>query len=261
MEPFEPHALAANLCLSRETLSAAGTLSTGRRIRGDMRPVVELIRASKAYHSNGEVVWALREADLVLSEGSFTAVVGRSGCGKSTLLSLAGAVDLPTSGEVRIDQVSTRQLSDRELSRLRRIRIGFVFQFFHLLPTLTVSENVALPLLLEHRTISQERQSRINELLAMLGVEKKASQYPHQLSGGEMQRVAIARALAHNPRLVIADEPTGNLDSANAETVMQCLEKTWKQMGHTVLLATHSREAADHASHVIEMRDGMLLKT
>jgi ABC-type lipoprotein export system ATPase subunit len=126
---------------------------------------------------------------------------------------------------------------------------------------MTVAENVALPLLLEHRTISQERQSRINELLELLGVAKKAGQYPHQLSGGEMQRVAIARALAHNPRLVIADEPTGNLDSTNAETVMQALENTWKQMGHTVLLATHSREAAAHASRVIEMRDGMLLNT
>jgi putative ABC transport system ATP-binding protein len=228
---------------------------------GTMRPVVELIRASKAYRTNEEVVWALRDVDLALLEGSFTVVVGRSGCGKSTLLSLAGAVDLPTSGDVRIDAVSTRDLNDQELSRLRRTRIGFVFQFFHLLPTLTVSENVALPLLLERRKMSAEIESRTRELLEMLGVEAKTRQFPHQLSGGEMQRVAIARALVHAPRLVIADEPTGNLDSANAENVLEWLERTWKQMGHTVLLATHSREAAARASRVIEMRDGMLLQS
>src|SRR3990172_6734912 len=188
-----------------------------------MRPVLELIEASKLYRTNGDVVYALRKASLALEEGSFTAVVGRSGCGKSTLLSLAGAVDLPTTGDVRIDNVSTSQLNDSDLSRLRRNRIGFVFQFFHLLPTLTVTENVALPLLLEHSKMSAERQQTIAGLLDRLGLANKARQFPHQLSGGEMQRVAIARALAHQPRLVIADEPTGNLDSANAENVLQWL--------------------------------------
>jgi len=224
-----------------------------------MRPVVELIEASKLYRSNGEVVHALRAANLVLAEGSFTAVVGRSGCGKSTLLSLAGAVDLPTSGDVRIENVSTRQLSDADLSRLRRRQIGFVFQFFHLLPTLTVMENVALPLLLEHARMTAELQQRITGLLADLNLAEKARQFPHQLSGGEMQRVAIARALAHSPRLIIADEPTGNLDSVNAENVLQWLARISRQMGRTVLMATHSREAASAASNVIEMRDGRLL--
>ena len=226
-----------------------------------MRPVVEFIEASKLYRTNGEVVCALREASLALEEGSFTAVVGRSGCGKSTLLSLAGAVDLPTTGDVRIDNVSTRQLNDSDLSRLRRNRIGFVFQFFHLLPTLTVTENVALPLLLEHSKMSAERQQTIAGLLDRLGLANKARQFPHQLSGGEMQRVAIARALAHQPRLVIADEPTGNLDSANAENVLNWLMMISKELGHTVLLATHSREAASVASRVIEMRDGRLMNS
>jgi ABC-type lipoprotein export system ATPase subunit len=224
-----------------------------------MRPVVELIEASKLYHTNGEVVYAVREANLALAAESFTAVVGRSGCGKSTLLSLAGAVDLPTSGDVRIEDVSTRQLSDTELSRLRRKQIGFVFQFFHLLPTLTVMENVALPLLLEHRRLTEELQQRITGLLGDLNLAEKARQFPHQLSGGEMQRIAIARALAHAPQLIIADEPTGNLDSANADNVLQWLDRIARRMGRTVLMATHSREAASVAGRVIEMRDGRLL--
>ncbi|MBI3934155.1 MAG: ABC transporter ATP-binding protein [Acidobacteria bacterium] len=224
-----------------------------------MRPVVELVEVSKLYRTNGDSVYALRQASLALEAGSFTTVVGRSGCGKSTLLSLAGAVNLPTTGDVRIDNVSTRQLSDADLSRLRRTRIGFVFQFFHLLPTLTVSENVALPLLLENTRMSDELRRRIAGLLEDLGLANKTRQFPHQLSGGEMQRVAIARALAHHPRLVIADEPTGNLDSANAANVLSWLAKISKEMGHTVLMATHSREAAAVASRVIEMRDGKLL--
>ncbi|MBI4481161.1 MAG: ABC transporter ATP-binding protein [Acidobacteria bacterium] len=224
-----------------------------------MRPVVELVEASKLYRTYGDAVCALRQASLALEEGSFTAVVGRSGCGKSTLLSLAGAVDLPTSGDVRIDGVSTSQLSDADLSRLRRRQIGFVFQFFHLLPTLTVTENVALPLLLEHRKMSGELEKGIADLLEEIGLAHKARHFPHQLSGGEMQRVAIARALAHHPRVVIADEPTGNLDSVNAESVLQWLAKISNQMGRTVLMATHSREAAAVASRVIEMRDGKLL--
>jgi putative ABC transport system ATP-binding protein len=224
-----------------------------------MRPVVELIEASRLYRTNGEVVYALREANFVLPEGSFTAVVGRSGCGKSTLLSLAGAVDLPTSGDVRVENVSTRDLSDSDLSRLRRRQIGFVFQFFHLLPTLTVMENVALQLLLEHSRMTEELQQRIAGLLADLDLAQKARQFPHQLSGGEMQRTAIARALAHDPRLIVADEPTGNLDSANSDNVLRWLARISGEKGRTILMATHSREAASVASNVIEMRDGRLL--
>lgn len=225
-----------------------------------MSPVVELVNASKLYRANGNVVYAVQEANLALEPGSFTAVVGRSGCGKSTLLSLAGAVDLPTSGDVRIEGRLTSGLSDGELSRLRRTRIGFVFQFFHLLPTLTVAENVRLPLLLEHRKTSAEMEDRLTRLLGLSGITGKAEAFPHQLSGGEMQRVALARALAHNPKILIADEPTGNLDSANAERVLSLLRRASDEQGHAVLMATHSREAAAFASRVIEMRDGRLLE-
>jgi ABC-type lipoprotein export system ATPase subunit len=223
-----------------------------------VQPIVELVLASKIFHANGNAVYAVREANLALYPGSFTAIVGRSGCGKSTLLNLAGAVDLPTSGEVRIGGIATSRLSDGQLSRLRRTQVGFVFQFFHLLPTLTVAENVQLPFLLEARGLPPAAQQHVSALLRRVGLEHKAGSFPHQLSGGEMQRVALARALAHGPALVIADEPTGNLDSAHAETVLTLLQQSC-QLQHTVLMATHSREAASFASQVIEMRDGRLL--
>ncbi len=225
-------------------------------------PVVELIHVSKVYRDDGNLVYAVREADLALTKGSFTAIVGRSGCGKSTLLNLAGAVDLPTSGEVRIEGLLTRELSDNELSRLRRTRIGFVFQFFNLLPTLTAAENVELPLLLDLKRMSPAAgaamRKRAAQLLELVGIADKASRLPHQLSGGEMQRVAIARALVHQPSLIVADEPTGNLDSASADIVLRLLQRIAREMGHTVLMATHSKEAADFANRVLSMRDGQL---
>jgi len=244
-------------------------------VSGEMNsaPVVELIRASKVYRADGNLVSAVQEADLTLTPGSFTAIVGRSGCGKSTLLNLAGAVDLPTGGDVRIEQLSTRELNDNELSRLRRTRIGFIFQFFNLLPTLTVAENVELPLLLDLKRASSGQRALLRQgfggraglrkravhLLEMVGLTEKAGRLPHQLSGGEMQRVAVARALVHEPRVVIADEPTGNLDSANADIILRLLQRITREMGHTVLMATHSKEAAEFSSRVLSMRDGRLL--
>jgi len=221
-------------------------------------PVVELVEASRAYPADGSAVYAVREANLALEAGSFTAIVGRSGCGKSTLLNLAGAVDLPTSGEVWIGEQSTLRMTDGELSRLRRTRIGFVFQFFNLLPTLTVAENVAVPLWLDRKD-GGETTRRTAELLGMVGLAHKSRLFPHQLSGGEMQRAAIARALVHEPDLLIADEPTGNLDSGNAEAVLRLLNRISRARGRTVLMATHSREAAEFASRVLSMRDGRLL--
>jgi putative ABC transport system ATP-binding protein len=222
--------------------------------------VVELIQASKAYPADGSEVYAVREADLALEPGSFTAIVGRSGCGKSTLLNLAGAVDLPTSGTVWIEAQSTTRMTDSELSRLRRTRIGFVFQFFNLLPTLTVAENVAVPLWLDRKGGGGEVERRTAELLEMVDLGHKSRSFPHQLSGGEMQRAAIARALIHEPALLIADEPTGNLDSGNAEMVLRLLDRISREMGRTVLMATHSREAAEVATRVLSMRDGRLLR-
>ena len=197
----------------------------------------------------------LHEISLALAPGSLTALVGRSGCGKTTLLNLAGAMDLPTSGFVFIDGLATSSLSDAELTALRRRRVGFVFQFFQLLPTLTVLENVVLPLLLAgNRRASENARDR----LGWVGLEDKAGFMPYQLSGGQMQRVAIARALVHSPDLLLADEPTGNLDTTSGKQVLELLCESAMRYGATVLLATHSAEAAAIASRRVHLRDGRI---
>jgi ABC-type lipoprotein export system ATPase subunit len=184
-----------------------------------------------------------------------TALVGRSGCGKSTLLNLAGAMDFPTSGEVLIDGRPTAALSEQELTALRRKRIGFVFQFFQLLPTLTVLENVELPLLLAG---SADTAAPALDRLGWVGLADKAQSLPHHLSGGQMQRVAIARALAHSPDILIADEPTGNLDTTSGDQVLKLLRESASRFGATVLLATHSAEAASIADSRVRLRDGRI---
>ncbi|HKW99654.1 MAG TPA: ABC transporter ATP-binding protein [Bryobacteraceae bacterium] len=198
---------------------------------------------------------ALHEISLSLESGTVTAVVGRSGCGKTTLLNLAGAMDFPTSGEVVIDGRTTSSLDENELTHLRRKRVGFVFQFFQLLPALTVLENVELPLLLaggrDANTIARER-------LTWVGLDDKAEALPYQLSGGQMQRVAVARALVHSPEILIADEPTGNLDDASGAQVLVLLQNAAARFGATVLLATHSAEAAGIAHTRVHLRDGRI---
>jgi putative ABC transport system ATP-binding protein len=197
----------------------------------------------------------LHDVSLVLAAGGLTALVGRSGCGKTTLLNLAGALDLPTSGEVLIDGRATSSLREADLTALRRRRIGFVFQSFQLLPTLSVLENVELPRLLAgERNASQAALER----LAWVGLEDKALSMPYQLSGGQMQRVAIARALVHSPDLLLADEPTGNLDTASGNQVLELLRESAERLGATVLLATHSAEAAALAGRRIHLRDGRI---
>src|SRR5579864_6736194 len=216
-------------------------------------PRLELRRASKTYQTNGQKLEALREVSLVFEAGTVTALVGRSGCGKSTLLNLAGAMDFPTSGEVLIDGHATTTLSEQELTLLRRKRIGFVFQFFQLLPTLTVLENVELPLLLAGDANTAEPAL---DRLRWVGLEHKARSLPHQLSGGQMQRVAIARALAHSPEILIADEPTGNLDTASGDQALTLLRESADRFGAAVLMATHSAEAAAIANIRVHLRDG-----
>jgi putative ABC transport system ATP-binding protein len=216
-------------------------------------PRLELRQVSKIYSSDGQSVEALREVSLRVEAGTVTALVGRSGCGKSTLLNLAGAMDFPTSGEVLIDGRPTTALSEQELTLLRRKRIGFVFQFFQLLPTLTVIENVELPLLLAG---DPDTAGPALDRLRWVGLEHKARSLPHQLSGGEMQRVAIARALAHSPEILIADEPTGNLDTASGDQALKLLRESADRFGAAVLMATHSVEAAAIANTRVQLRDG-----
>ena len=218
-----------------------------------MAPRLELRHVSKIYSSDGQSVTALRDISLAIPAASITAFVGRSGCGKSTLLNLAGAMDFPTSGEVLIDGRATTTLSERELTTLRRKRIGFVFQFFQLLPTLTVLENVELPLLLAGVA---DTAGPALDRLRWVGLEEKRSSLPHQLSGGQMQRVAIARALSSSPDILIADEPTGNLDTTSGDRVLALLRESAERFGATVLMATHSAEAAAIANMRVRLRDG-----
>lgn len=217
--------------------------------------LLEVRNATKLYPSEGVPVVALDEVSFELDGGDIVAFVGRSGCGKSTLLNLCGGMDFPTSGEIVLDGQVTTRLADSELTRLRREKVGFVFQSFQLLHTLTVVENVELPLLL-----AQKRNARqaAFERLRWLEMEQYADRLPHQLSGGQQQRVAIARALVHNPRLLLADEPTGNLDTATGEIVLNLLLRAAREFGVAVMLATHSVEATSAADRIVKLRDGRM---
>ena len=198
---------------------------------------------------------ALQDVSLIVERGELVALVGRSGCGKSTLLNLSGAMDFPTSGSVIIDGLETSNLSDTELTGLRRNKVGFVFQSFQLLNTLTAIENVELPLLLAAKSDARRTAAQRLQWVDLAGLEGR---YPHQLSGGQQQRVAIARALALDPALLLADEPTGNLDTANGELVLQLLSRSAREFGITIVMATHSAESAAVVDRVVKMRDGRI---
>src|SRR5947209_15300212 len=214
-------------------------------------PRLELRHVSKTYRTNGQSAEVLHGISLTAEAGTVTALVGRSGCGKTTLLNLAGAMDFPTAGDVLIDGRSTRALDESELTALRRRRVGFVFQFFQLLPTLTALENVELPLLLAG---AARTDATARERLRWVGLEEKAASMPYQLSGGQAQRVAIARALVHQPDLLIADEPTGNLDTASGDQVLELIRQAAQEFGAAVIMATHSAEAAAIADRSLHLR-------
>jgi ABC-type lipoprotein export system ATPase subunit len=211
----------------------------------------------KTYAAGESQVAALKDVSLTVSAGEFVAIVGPSGCGKSTLLHLCGAMDRPSSGRLTLDGERLDTMSEEALTRLRRGRIGFVFQFFNLLPTLTLGENIALPLLLAG-TSSRDAMSRGAAFAERVGVSHRLDHLPAQLSGGELQRAAIARALVHSPILLVADEPTGNLDSANGARVLKLLQTLNRESGVTLLLATHAREIAAAAGRIIALRDGQI---
>lgn len=217
--------------------------------------LLELRKVTKRYQTESASVTAVQDLSLEVEEGEFVALVGRSGCGKSTLLHMAGAVDFPTSGEVVLDGQITSSLNDKELTKLRREKIGFIFQSFQLLHTLSVVENVELPLLLARR---QNARATALERLRWVGIEQYADRLIHQLSGGQQQRVAIARALAYVPKILLADEPTGNLDTATGEIVLNLLQRTARELGVTVMMATHSAESTEFVHRIVRMRDGRI---
>ena len=222
-------------------------------------PAVRLVRVTRVYGEEAQKVTALDEVTLEIPAGQFVAVIGRSGSGKSTLLNLIAGVERPSSGEIWLDGRELSRLSDDAITLERRRSLGMVYQFFHLLPTLSVRENVALPALLAgiRRGEALERADR---LIDEVGMTPRRDARPHRLSGGEMQRAAIARALAQRPRLLLADEPTGNLDSRNAGQVMELIVRLGREHGTTLLLVTHSAEAAAAASRVIELHDGRVVE-
>jgi putative ABC transport system ATP-binding protein len=224
------------------------------------RPVhISLRNLSHDYGPSEEsgTVHVLDAVSLEIPTGDFAVLMGASGSGKSTLLNIIGAVDQPSSGEARLDDVDTARLTERQLTELRRVSIGFVFQFFNLIPTLTVFENVAFPLSLVKTPRSVVKQ-RASEVLESVGLAHRGTHYPNELSGGEMQRAAIGRAIVHRPRLLLADEPTGNLDSKTGVVILELLREIHQTLRPTIVMATHSDAAARYGDYVIRVADGRI---
>ncbi|HEX6726504.1 MAG TPA: ABC transporter ATP-binding protein [Nitrospira sp.] len=220
--------------------------------------MVTLRQLSKTYSRGEAMVMALRDVNLEIKPGEFCAFVGPSGCGKSTLLHLVAGLDLPTSGEIVLDGRSAHNLTSYEWTKIRRETIGIVFQAFHLVHGLTAEENIALPLMLRGEN-GREIAKRVEDMLDRVGMSHRRRHRPAELSGGEQQRIAIARALAHGPRLLLADEPTGNIDSHQGAGIMALIRELAMSEGRTVLLVTHSLQAAQAADYVWTMRDGQLV--
>jgi len=223
----------------------------------ELTPVVSAIDLSKSYRRGREEVRALDSVSFEIGQGEFVAVTGPSGAGKTTLLNIVGCMDAPTSGRLRIGRKEVQDLSERERTRWRGQRIGFVFQNFSLIPTLTVAENVALPALFARRNLPRGQRARVDELLELVGLEHRRDHRPSELSGGEMQRAAIARALINEPELLLADEPTGNLDTTTGESIIN-LFKELHRKGLTILVVTHNTSMATAAERQLRLLDGRL---
>jgi ABC-type lipoprotein export system ATPase subunit len=232
------------------------TSQTVTQDKNESRPIVQLRNVSRIYQDAH--VAAVDNVSLDIAFNEFVAITGPSGCGKSTLLHLIAGLDVPTIGEIFVDDVALHSANDFERTAYRRRKIGVVFQFFNLLPTMNVIENVTLPLLLDGRS---EANARAEELLELVGLNERAHHFPHQLSGGELQRAAIARAMIHQPRILLADEPTGNLDSSAAAQVLRLFEDLSARNLTTLIVVTHSEQVARCANRRIPMRDGKLVST
>jgi putative ABC transport system ATP-binding protein len=221
------------------------------------QPFIEIRRLSKAYRRGGQIVPVLMDITLDVAAGEFTALMGPSGSGKSTLLNLIAGIDKPDSGELRVGGLDITTLSESELADWRAGHIGFIFQFYNLMPVLTAFENVELPLLLTPLSRA-ERRERVDLTLAMVSLEDRAAHYPSELSGGQQQRVAIARAIVTDPTLIVADEPTGDLDRVSAGDVLALLRRLNEELGKTVLMVTHDAQAAKSARRIIQLEKGEL---
>ena len=225
---------------------------------GNDETMIELDRVTKRFERQGGVI-ALNDVSLSIPAGQMVSVVGPSGSGKSTFLNLVGALDHPSSGDIRIDGASLAQLSDDGLTRVRRDKIGFIFQFFNLLPTLTCLENVALPLHLRAWSRSKAVE-RARELLTLVNLDQRLHHRPDELSGGQRQRVAIARALSIYPPILLADEPTGNLDTHTGREILTLIDDLHTRLGSTIVIVTHDMNVAAHCQRTIELRDGRICR-
>jgi putative ABC transport system ATP-binding protein len=224
-----------------------------------MTDVLQTTGLRKQYQMGEVAVDALRGVDFVVRQGKFVAIMGPSGAGKSTLLHLMGGLDTPSDGDVVLGGKRLAHLSDDEVTIVRRRQVGFIFQFFNLLPTLTAAENVALPLLIDGKRI-EAYAGRVDELLDLVGLGERRDHRPDQLSGGEQQRVAIARAFVNDPKIVLADEPTGNLDSRSGTIILELLRRACKELDATVVMVTHDPRAASYADRVVFLRDGRVVR-
>lgn len=218
-----------------------------------MSNIVEMKNVTKIYGEKENQVLALHNVSLQIEKGSVVSIVGASGSGKSTLLNIMGGVDTPSDGSIYVDGKDITKYNDDELSIFRRRKVGFIFQAYHLIPVLTVEENIKMPVLLDHKKPDREY---IDHIIDLLGLSERRRHLPNQLSGGQQQRTAIARALANNPALVLADEPTGALDSKNGEEVMDLLMKSVHDIGQTLVIITHNDELAQRADRIIQIKDG-----
>ena len=219
--------------------------------------IVKMEHVTKIYGEGDTRVWGLDDVSLTIYKGEIVAIVGASGSGKSTMLHVMGGVDTPNSGNVIIDGKDITRLSDEEMSVFRRRKIGFVFQAYHLIPVLTVEENIRMPILLDHRKPDRDY---IDHIIEMLGLKDRKKYLPNQLSGGQQQRAAIARALANRPALVLADEPTGALDSKNGNEVLTLLQDSVKKLNQTLVLITHNIDLAREADRIIKIADGKIVE-
>ena len=240
-------------------MSTTPTDGLGQAAPTDDGPLYALSRVERRYLRGAAQVMALRGVDVEIARGEFVSLEGPSGSGKSTLLQLLGALDTPTAGTVHFDGQDLSRAPDTRLTEIRGRRIGFIFQQFNLIPTLTAADNVAIAMD-PRRTTRHERAARATELLGQVGLGERVAHLPSRLSGGEQQRVAIARALANRPEVIIADEPTGNLDSENAGEVMSLLVRLRADSGVTIIVATHDDEVARHAVRCLRMRDGRIVE-
>jgi putative ABC transport system ATP-binding protein len=222
------------------------------------KPVLQASSVTKTYQMGAVEVHALKKVDFAVQRGEFVAIMGPSGSGKSTLLHLLGGLDAPSSGEILLAGEPLSNLNDDEITRVRRRRVGFIFQFYNLLPTLSAGENVALPLLIDGQSAADYGE-KIERLLALVDLADRAGHRPDQLSGGQQQRVAIARAFANDPQIVLADEPTGNLDSRSGTAILELLRRTCEELNATIVMVTHDPRAASYADRVVFLRDGRIV--